>query len=123
MAWIVGASLAAGGLATSLIGANQQSKAIDSTNATNQEIAQKTAALNWAMKMYDKGVGQDGTAVNTKLPTWATVDIDGNGNIVRATPINKSQTYNNSLPVSASSTSAPSWTQNSQAMSQLNPKG
>ena len=119
MAWIVGAGIAAG-LAASAYGANKQSKAIDSANATNKEISKETNALNWAMKMYDKGVGQDGRAVNTKLPVWATVDIDSKGNILRATPIDPNKTYDNSLPQTVSQEQAPSWTSNSAAMQYLN---
>lgn len=86
MAWIaVGTAVV--GTATNLYGANKQAKAIEASNASNQEEQDKQNNSAWASFLLGKGVAPttpvtagvmpsagNYTAVNTRLPLWASMN-------------------------------------------------
>lgn len=72
------------GAGTAIYGANQNKKAIDNANKTNQQIAADTNAANYQLWLESRGQMSDGTAVNTKLPRWMTVRVNGTPTVKRA---------------------------------------
>jgi hypothetical protein len=73
MGWIV----AVAGLAVSAYGgikaAKDNKKAAQDANAANKTATDEANAQNWTRYMRQRGVGENGQAVNTRLPEWATM--------------------------------------------------
>lgn len=76
------------GAGTSLYGANKQAKSQAATNAANQASVEKADQAAWVNYLLQRGLAVDpntptgsvpttGRAVNTKLPLWMDLSIQG----------------------------------------------
>ena len=69
---LAAAGLAAAGAGASLYGAKKQSSAIKKASEDNAAAQAASDERNYQMWLESRGVGQNGQAINTKLPRWAT---------------------------------------------------
>lgn len=65
---------AVSGVGASIYGANKNAKAIKSTNDANIAAQKEADALNYRRWLETQGVGENGQAINTWLPRYATVN-------------------------------------------------